>query len=405
MNHIDIYTTDDIKYQTIYPSRYDRTLTDLLKYIPERKHPFFRNKKDIEYLMLSTEVYVTPKIIFLDDHKHQVNLHNNIDDFQKLYVVFDYDYWHYSEWREVKLKPPEENLSIDECRRVIMEDPFSIILMKNRSTELCKFAIKYDWQVFEHIPEIKYDADMHIFAVECNGSALKHIPYDMRTEYLCCCAVKQHPLLLEYVPEHNKTVYICTDAVLQNGFAIQHVPSRLREYTYLCILALEYDGRTLKCIPVELRTKHIYERALTSSYKSFQYIGEAEQTDELCEFALRINAHALKWFSDKMKTSKMCTLAVTLKGTALVHIPKHQISRALCDLATQSDGMSLKYVPPDLITYKMCMNAVSNSPYALKYVPVKMKTYEICVAAYNKINNVISYVPNDIKNKILRSRL
>ena len=408
MSCIDIYIDDDTKYQTIYPSQYDKYLNDLIKYIPVKQHPLFPNKEDVEHITCSTEVYVTSTVVLLDRKKNQVDLYRNIHDFHKLYVVFNYDYWHYHEWKEIKLKQVDENASIEVCRRAIKEDPFSIVLMRDKPEELCRLAIKHNWRVFEHIPEIKYNKKMHIFAVECNGKTLKHIPHNMRTKYLCFAAVKQHALLLEYVPDRVKFGYICREAVQKNGFALQYVPPSLYEceYTDICILALEYDGCVLKFIPIKRRSKHIYERAITSSYKSFQFITGNEQTEELCEFALHISVEVLKWFSDTMKTPKMLALAVTLNGCALEYIHHNMITTELCNIAVKSNGLSLKHVPPARITYEMCANAVENNPDALQYVPLNMKTYDLCVTAYNKKSYVIIHIPQNIKNLFLRrSRL
>jgi hypothetical protein len=153
---ISIQTVSGIQYQTIYVSECDIINSHLLKYIKKPKHQIFDELSDSQYFYYY-EIFVDTQINLLYDGK-SINLDDTIDFDKILIITFTYNYFYNNDNYGVMEQLDTslnyiENQTFDICTNHIKRQPLSIIFVKNKTTELCEYALEQNPWVLRYIPQ------------------------------------------------------------------------------------------------------------------------------------------------------------------------------------------------------------------------------------------------------------
>ena len=172
-----INTLSGSHYTTIYLSEDDVYYLDLFKYIKKPVHPIYKNYNDVDYDEGTCDIFEI--LIYTQIHL----LHNGVEvkmfdkinfDIDHLMVYFKQQYVYFNGGFDDDV---HENAVLDNelemidsqtekiCEEFIRRDPLNIIFVKNKTMNLCKFA------------------------VELQGLVLRYIPPEMKTYELCNIAV------------------------------------------------------------------------------------------------------------------------------------------------------------------------------------------------------------------------
>jgi hypothetical protein len=209
---ISLANLSGVVHQQIYVNEEDKTYGSLLKYINQPVHPKFR-----EYIpshkYYPYEVVVKSFIVLLDENGDNIKLDDEINfDNQKntvkFYVMYKYGYINESPELDIQLFvnfDPIEDQSEDNCVKAIQLNPFQLALIENQTIEMCKIAIRKNYNLLRYVNKENQTDEIFKLAVSNNGNALKYIPVENQTDEIFKLAVSNNAYALKYIPVEKRT--------------------------------------------------------------------------------------------------------------------------------------------------------------------------------------------------------
>jgi hypothetical protein len=214
--------------------------------------------------------------------------------------------------KNIVIEYPHEYYMI--CRRVLEENSELIQYIfteyesnpeyESKYIELFYIVLKHDGKLLQWIPIKNRSLEICTYAIDQDAYALSYVPDTIITEELCYRAIETNTNpkydILQYVPDTLKTYEICFNAVNKNVLSISHVPKSIMTQE-LCDMAIEKntDNRydiikfILKNIPAKFKTIELFHNAVKQNWMILRELGIEHQTPEIIKEAILQNNNAV----------------------------------------------------------------------------------------------------------------
>jgi len=164
------------------------------------------------------------------------------------------------------------------CRAALEDDVGVLVKVKNKTYELCLFAIKnsserFTRYIMELIPSAFHTDELCREALKKHGNCITIIDRKIKKPWMEVLALQQNGDSLRFIPIHRRTYDYCKMAVTNNGIALKYVPEKFRTEE-ICNIALGKNGLALKYIRnqkidyCKLAIKQNYKASSYSKYKT-----------------------------------------------------------------------------------------------------------------------------------------
>ncbi len=260
------------------------------------------------------------------------------------------------------------------CLAAVAANPGMLLSMWNQTYDCCMTAVANWNYTLKYVDADSLSVDEYNricrMAVERDHEAIKYVDNDkFGGEFTDKFGGKFN----EYIKQAKMLVYHDYDfakfmrMIEEDGFNIVFVDRDAiseDDYLKLCFKAVEKDGKALRCVPEDLRSRRLCELALEPKHPFFMYLGSIEYCD----------------------------------SSALKYVPGNFLDREMIRHAflaydfTISNNHAIRYIPEEMLTKDIVMRSVRDVGSNIQYVPEHMRTEEVNMAAVGKSGTAIRFI-------------
>lgn len=173
-----------------------------------------------------------------------------------------------------------------------------------RSQGAWRRVVDAHWPTLENVPAEFIDAAMCRSAVGQHGWALQYVPEALRTPDICETAMRDDPDAYPFVPEALRTEEFSRMAVTEDGRHLTHVPTAHRTID-ICAEAIRNDPfghDALKATPDEMLGPDLYLLAVQANGRNLRLVPAEHKTRDICAAAVRGCPEAIEDVPDDLLT-------------------------------------------------------------------------------------------------------
>ena len=236
------------------------------------------------------------------------------------------------------------------CLMAIDQNPFALRLVKDQTTDICKFALsKATLDVLRWIRNLT--DELIIYALSKSPYVIYEIPLNRITPEIFRFALQtgqfERDNILRYIS--NKNPSLITDEVVLLSLKLGSA----------CILELKNIEQTPEICAI----------AIENAYDALKYI--KNPTHELCLKAINKTQYAYEFVPEKIRTADFNRLFIEKYPGELGMIPENLRTAEICKFSCDKTGYTLKHVPANLQTEEMALKAIELSKFNYEYIIVK----------------------------------
>jgi hypothetical protein len=230
----------------------------------------------------------------------------------------------------------------------------------------------------------------------------KFLESDLSGEEKCLELVAPNGRWLKLIPEEKRTRKVCRAAVEDNSWALKFVPQGLITGE-LCEIAVKKNGGALEYVPEQFKTEDLCRVAVNDTSLALEFVPQRFKTREFCLDAvvkddLNKEYSAMEYVPKELLTADFFAEALEKNSKLLAFVPFGERTETLCRIAMKHTGYwAMRFVNQETVSYDFCVDAMNKETQAFVWVPMRHKTPELCAMALKYHGELLAYVPEHLK--------
>ncbi len=223
---------------------------------------------------------------------------------------------------------PTDQMDAELCKIAVSKDGYSIQYVPEelKTPELCKIAVSIDGYSLNYIPEELKIKEICKIAVSNDSSMLYSVPTNMIDYDICKLAVSESGDALQDIPEEMVDYNLCELAIKNTSSAIYHVPEKFQDYK-LCKPVVDELDINLFRMPEKNVSLVLCKLVIKKDPSSLLYVPQGKFNDKemylLRLIAVKYDGKTIRYITPNYINYKICELAVNNEITTLPYIMKN----------------------------------------------------------------------------------